>query len=178
MDSEPVSLLHLLIRSYHWNAGVSGIVLLFVTEFGFLAATTQYCSIDAATATQLLINTPGFPSLGTLEARVDAPSGHWNPECAGRGKGHRPENRQRAPTQGTALSLSGIPSGVVGGFSAAWFMAKPLMEVTTSLVGACCLQVQFWSPFPETPATHIWTLSPNGCNRRRSSVKMGGHRTV
>ena len=35
------------------------------------------------------------------------------------------------------------PLAVTGGLSAAWFVAKPLMEVTTSWVGACCLQVQF-----------------------------------
>ena len=41
---------------------------------------------------------------------------------------------------------------VTGGLSAARFIAKPLMEVTTSWVGACWLQVQFLvSFFPETP---------------------------
>ena len=104
----------------------------------------RYCSIDAMTATQLLTNTTRF-----------FPTGHWNPETLEprdigtpsnkvhrEGKRHTPEKRQRAPTQGTALSLSGILLGVVGGFSAAWFMAKPLMEVTTSWLGACWFQVR------------------------------------
>ena len=50
------------------------------------------------------IGTPSR-STGTLEPRdIGTPSAHG-------GKGHRPENRQRAPTQGTALSGSGIPLG-------------------------------------------------------------------
>ena len=83
--------------------------------------------------------------------QVSPPSGHWNrdigtpsrstgtlePRVHREGKGHRPENQQRAPTREPAPSLSVIPSGVVGGFSAAWFMAARfiavlLMEVTTS----------------------------------------------
>ena len=67
----------------------------------------------------------------TLEPRVEAP-GHWNlgtlePQVHREEKGHRPEERH----------FSGVPSGVVGGFSAAWFMTKPLIEVTMSWVGAC-----------------------------------------
>ena len=70
------------------------------------------CCIYDTTATQLLSNTTRFsPPLGhwnpeTLEPRVEAP-GHWNlgtlePQVHMEGKGHRPENRQRAPTRGTA----------------------------------------------------------------------------
>ena len=81
----------------------------------------------------------GTPRHWNLESkhRDIGTSGHWNPKCTGRGKGtdgrtgkgHRPEERH----------FSGIPSGVVGGFSAAWFMAKPLTEVTTSwVVHVCC----------------------------------------
>ena len=61
------------------------------------------------------------------------------------GNGHRPENRQRAPTRGTALFR--YPSGIVGGFSAAWFMAKPLTEVTTSWVVHVGCRYSFWSLF-------------------------------
>ena len=117
----------------------------------------RYGSIDATTATQLFINTTRFSlprDIGTSDigTRVHR-----------EGKGHRPENPQRAPTQGKALSLSRISSGVVGGFSAARFIAEPLMEVTTSWVGTCCLQVQFLVCFsrdskgrcgPRTPAKY------------------------
>ena len=77
------------------------------------------CRIDVTTATQLFNQRNQFsPPSGhwnpeTLEPRVEAPR-HWNlgtlePQVHMEGKGHRPENRQRAPTQGTALSGSGIP---------------------------------------------------------------------
>ena len=55
------------------------------------------------------------------------------------------------------------PFVATGGFSAAWFMAKPLMEVASSWVGACWLQVQFLVSFsrdskrrcgPRTPAEY------------------------
>ena len=47
--------------------------------------------------------------------------------------------------------FSGTPLAVTGGLSAARFTAEPLMEVTTSWVGARWLQVQFLvSFFPET----------------------------
>ena len=72
--------------------------------------------IDVMPATQLLINTIRFPlprDIGTPRhwnpesMHRDAP-GHWNlgtlePRVHRKGKGHRPENRQKAPTQGTAF---------------------------------------------------------------------------
>ena len=57
-------------------------------------------------------------------------------------KGHRPENRERAPTRGTVLFCSGTPLAVTGGLSAARFLADSLMEVTTSWLGACWFQVR------------------------------------
>ena len=133
------------------------------------------CRIDVTTATQLLINTTSFPlpwDIGTprhwnpeSKHRDIGTSGHWNPECTGRrkgtdprtGNGHRPEERH----------FSGIPSGVVGGFSAAWFMAKPLMEVTTSWVGACCSQVQFLVSFSRDSKGRCGPTAP---------VELSGHR--
>ena len=96
---------------------------------------TRYGSIDATTATQLF----------NQHNLVFPPSGHWNPECTGRrkgtdlrtSKGHRPKERH----------FPGIPSGIVGGFSAAWFMAKPLIEVTTSWVVHVGCRYSFWSLF-------------------------------
>ena len=115
---------------------------------------TWYGRIDVMTATQLLSNTTSFTH-GTLEPRVEAP-GTLEPRDIGTpgkctrwrkgtdprtGKGHRTKERH----------FSGILSGFVGSFSAAWFMAKLLIEFTTSWVGACWLQVQFLvSFFPET----------------------------
>ena len=127
-------------------------------QYGRIVA-TRYGSIDATTATQLLINTTWFSlfrDIGTprhwnLESkhRDIGTSGHWNPECTGRGKGtdprtgkgHRPEER---------FSFFRYPLAVTGGLSAARFTAKLLMEVTTSWVGACCSPVQFLVFFPET----------------------------
>ena len=77
---------------------------------------TRYCSIDAMTATQLLTNTTRFSlprDIGTPRhwnpesMHRDAP-GHWNlgtlePRVHREGNGHRPENRQRAPTRGTVF---------------------------------------------------------------------------
>ena len=68
-------------------------------------------------------------------------SGHWNPECTGRGtgtdprtdKGHRPKGRPY---------LVQVPLGITGGLSAARFLADSLMEVTTSWLGACWFQVR------------------------------------
>ena len=104
-----------------------------------------YGRIDVMTATQLFsprdleprdIGTPSRCA-GTLEPRDIGTPGKCTRWGKGidpiTGKGHRPKERH----------FSGIPSGVVGGFSTAWFMAKLLMEVTTSWVGACCSQVQF-----------------------------------
>ena len=87
----------------------------------------------------------------TLEPRVEAP-GHWNlgtlePQVHREEKGHRPENRERAPTRGTVFLFSGTPLAVTGGLSAARFIAEPLMEVTTSWVGARWLQVKFLVSF-------------------------------
>ena len=98
--------------------------------------------------------------------------GHWNPECTGRGKGtdlragngHRPEERH----------FSGIPSGVVGGFSAAWFMAKPLMEVTTSWVGACCSQVQFLVSFSRDSKGRCGPAAPVELSGRRRKRELEG----
>ena len=70
-------------------------------------------------ATQLLINSTKFPPpLGhwnpeTLEPRVEAP-GHWNlgtlePRVHRELKGNLPENRQRAPTQGTVFFVQVPP---------------------------------------------------------------------
>ena len=79
-----------------------------------------YCSIVAVTATFNQHNEV-FPPSGHWTPR------HWNPESMHRdapghwnlgtleqrvhreGNGHRPENRQRAPSQGTALTCSGTP---------------------------------------------------------------------
>ena len=58
-------------------------------------------------------------------------------------QGRRPKNQHRAPSQGTAFSCSGVPFLVSGGLSTARFMAKLLMEVTSSCVVARWLQVQF-----------------------------------
>ena len=81
-------------------------------QYGRIVA-TRYGSVDATTATQLLINTTWFSfprdigtprhrnpeskhrdigNLGTLEPRVHR-----------EGKGHRPESRERAPTRGTVF---------------------------------------------------------------------------
>ena len=73
--------------------------------------------------------------------------------------GHRPKNRYRAPTQGTASSSSGIPLAVTGGLCAARFIAKPLMEVTTFWVGACWLQVEVRG-LPRSSKTAFQVLSP------------------
>ena len=67
-----------------------------------------------------------FSLFGTLEPQVK--------NVHREEKGHRPENQERAPTQGTALRLSGTPLAVTGGLSAAWFTAEPLIEVTSSWV--------------------------------------------
>ena len=91
----------------------------------------QHTELDN-TATQLLINTTWFSlprDIGTprhwnpeSKHRDIGIAGHWNPECTGNGKGtdprtgkgHRPKEQH----------FSGIPSGVVGGFSAAWFIGQ------------------------------------------------------
>ena len=81
---------------------------------------TRYGSIDAMTATQLFTNTTWFSlprDIGTPrhwnpESMHREARGHWNlgtlePRVHREGNGHRPENRQRAPSQGTALTCSG-----------------------------------------------------------------------
>ena len=102
---------------------------------------------------------PGFPSLGTLEPRdIGTPSRStgtlepWDIGTSSAQGGERAPTRE--PAKGTdpkngIFQVSPRASSAVS--PAAWFMAKPLMEVTTSWVGACWLQVQFfWSRFPET----------------------------
>ena len=87
--------------------------------------------------------------------QVSPPSGHWNlgtlePRVHRERKGHRPENRHGAPTQGTALSGSGIPLAVTGGLSAARFVAA---HGGYDVLGRCMLVAGtvFGLPFPETP---------------------------
>ena len=73
------------------------------------------CRIDVTTATQLFNqHNKVSPPLGhwnpeTLEPRVETP-GHWNlgtlePRVHREEKGHRPENREWAPTRGTVFSF-------------------------------------------------------------------------
>ena len=88
---------------------------------------------------QLDVGTPSR-STGTLEPRdIGTPSAQ---------EGERAPTREQAkgtdPRNGT---FQVIPSGIVGGFSAAWFMAKPLTEVTTSWVVHGTV---FGLSFPET----------------------------
>ena len=77
-------------------------------------------------------------------------SGRWNPKCTGRRKGTDPRTGNgQHPRNG--FSYFRYPLTVTGGLFAARFTAEPLMEVTTSWVGARWLQVQFLvSFFPET----------------------------
>ena len=116
---------------------------------------TRYGSTDATTATQLLINLTWFllpwdigtpsRSTGTLEPRdIGTPSAQ---------RGERAPTRE--PGMGTdprnGFLFSGTPLAVTSSLSAARFTAEPLMDVTTSWVGARWLQVQFLvSFFPET----------------------------
>ena len=81
------------------------------TRYSSIDGMPWYGSIVATTATQLLINTTWFsfprdigtPRRCTAMHRDIGTLGHWNPEGTGREKGHRPENREWAPTRGTAF---------------------------------------------------------------------------
>ena len=110
---------------------------------------TRYGSIVATTATQLLINrTWVFPPSGHWNPETmhrDAP-GHWNlgalePRVHRKGKGHRPENRQRASTQGTAFFR--YPLGHRRRFLRCLVHGQAAHRVYDVLGGARWLQVQF-----------------------------------
>ena len=131
----PFFLAFLLLFSF-W--GLPGIGIFY--RYGCINV-MQYavvCRIDGTTATQLLINTTSFPLSWTLEPRdIGIPSAQEGERGTDlrTGRGQRPEER---------FSFIQVPPwAVTGGLSAARFFAEPLMEVTTSWVGARWLQVQF-----------------------------------
>ena len=104
---------------------------------------TRYGSIDAMTATQLLINTIRF----SLPRDIGTPSrctGTLEPRDIGTSSAQVGE---RAPTRGTVFFCSGTPLAVTGGLSAARFIAEPLKEVTTSWVVHVGCRYSFWSSF-------------------------------
>ena len=121
---------------------------------------TWYGRIDVMPATQLLINTTWF----SLPRDIGTPR-HWNPESKHRTLEPRDigtpsaQGGERAPTREPGMGtdprngflFSGTPLAVTGGLSAARFTAEPLMEVTTSWVGArWSAGTVFGLFFPET----------------------------
>ena len=96
----------------------------------------------------------------TLEPRVEAP-GHWNlgtlePQVHREEKGHRPENRERAPTRGTVFLFSGTPLGSHWRSLRCAFHCRAAHGGYDVLGGARWLQVQFLvSFFPETKGRRV-----------------------